>query len=106
MKNIGIMVCNKVSYICTGSGCFNAFNNKKKAFEIYKEEEVSLGGFFHCNGCGKEYEEELVDKLKVLKKKDVEVIHMALCIDVECSNSERLEKIITDNGFLIVRGTH
>lgn len=106
MKNIAIMVCNKVTYICTGAGCFNAFNKKTKAFERYNNQEILLGGFFHCNGCDEEREVDLVDKLKVLKKNNVEVIHMALCIDVECSNPERLEKIIVDNGFSIVKGTH
>lgn len=33
--NIAIMVCKKITFDCSGSGCFKAFTDKAKSFEIY-----------------------------------------------------------------------
>ena len=51
-KNIAIMVCHKVTHICAGGGCFDAFQDRKKAFSKYKDQDVCIKGFFHCGGCG------------------------------------------------------
>ena len=106
MKNIAIMVCNKVTCECAGVGCFKAFNEKSKAFEIYKNEDVKLCGFFHCNGCGKDLNKELDYKINQLHNLNVDTVHMALCIDVECSRYSDIEDFLKNNGFTVVRGSH
>ena len=104
--NIAILICNKLSYECCGVGCFEAFNNKVKGFEIYKDEDVKLCGFMHCNGCGKDFEKELDYKINQLKNKNVTIIHMALCVKVECKEYETIQKTLEDAGFEVVYGTH
>lgn len=55
MNQIGILICNKLTYQCAATRCFNAFINKEDAFEQYQDENVALGAVFHCNGCFKNF---------------------------------------------------
>lgn len=106
MKNIAIMVCHKITHKCAGGGCFSAFHNRIDAFERYKDEDVNLRGFFHCNGCDKDFLEENSYKLNGMKKRNVDTIHMALCIDVECHRYEELKSDLSSQGFDVVDGSH
>lgn len=106
MKNIAILTCNKMTYKCSGIGCFDAFNNRTKAFERYGDEDIVLRTFFHCNGCDKDFAEENHYKLEQLKKRNVTIIHMALCIDVECYRYNEIKQHIISKGFQVVEGTH
>lgn len=106
MLNIGILVCNKLSYECCGAWCFKAFNEKNKGFEIYKDMNVNLYGFMHCNGCEKDFEKEMDYKLKQLKKCNVTRIHMALCVKSECEKYDELKLILKKRGFEVIYGTH
>ncbi|MTK13656.1 MAG: CGGC domain-containing protein [Clostridiaceae bacterium] len=105
--NIAIMVCKKITFDCSGTGCFKAFIDKSKSFEIYKSEpNTNLCGFFHCNGCDSDLSKDLDYKINQLKKLDVKTIHMSKCIDVECSRYDEIKKFLFKNGFDVVDGTH
>lgn len=104
--NIAIISCNKMTYECCGSGCFKSFNKKTNSFEIYKNTDITLCSFFHCNGCGSNLETALEYKLTQLKKMEVEQIHMAKCIEVECSRYDEIKNFLITNGFKIIDGTH
>ena len=43
--NIAIMACRKLSNKCSGTGCFNAYNNSQDAFECYKMKNQYLKVF-------------------------------------------------------------
>jgi predicted metal-binding protein len=105
-KNIAIMTCNKMTYDCSGTGCFDAFNNKTKAFERYLNHDVCLKAFFHCNGCDKDFMKVQAYKFEQLKKRNVTTIHMALCIDVECHRYDELKGYLLEGGFEVVDGSH
>lgn len=104
--NIAIISCNKMTYECCGSGCFKSFNNKTHSFEIYKDKDIKLYSFFHCNGCGSNLETALDYKLTQLKKSEVEQIHMAKCIEVECSRYDEIKTFLINKGFKVIDGTH
>lgn len=104
---IAIMSCRKLMGMCSGSGCFEAYNNLDDAFDIYKE-KPELASFFYCIGC----EDTLVEgedwehKMKQLQNKNVENIHLALCTKIECDNYKKHENILRNYGFNIVHGSH
>lgn len=106
MKKLAVMTCDKLKNQCSGTNCFEAFGNREKAFDIYKNEDVQFGAFFSCNGCGKDLNESMDYMFGQLHLKGVKTIHMALCIDVECHRYEYIEQVIKDNGFDVVRGSH
>lgn len=104
--NIAILTCNKLTYDCCGAWCFQAFNERNKGFRIYKDTNVSLFGFLHCNGCGKDFKEELSYKFKQLRKCNVKRIHIALCVKEECKEYDKLKTTLENAGFEVVYGTH
>ena len=65
-----------------------------------------LNFVFHCNGCGKDLNKELDYKINQLHNLNVDTVHMALCIDVECSRYSDIEDFLKNNGFTVVRGSH
>ncbi|MBO3444611.1 CGGC domain-containing protein [Clostridium sp. CCUG 7971] len=106
--NIAIMACRKLVPKCSGSGCFKAYNNSEKAFEIYKDENCELSSFFYCAGCNETItqDEDWSHKINQLKNNNVEVIHLAYCIKVECKHYEKHEDMLSKEGFKIVHGSH
>ena len=106
--NIAIMVCEKVTHFCSGVGCFKVFNNKDKAFEIYKnKEDINLYGFFHCGGCKSNLNNENLDyKINQLKNLNVIRVHMAKCIEVECYRYDEIKRFLLYKGFEVIEGTH
>lgn len=106
MKNIGIMICNKYSYKCSGINCFKAFNNRTKAFERYRECNVNLMAFFHCNGCEKNFLEEQTHKFDQLKRCGVSTIHMSTCMVNKCHRYDVLKGDLINSGFDVVDGSH
>lgn len=106
MKKIGIMTCDKLKDKCSGTHCFEAFHSKSKAFEIYKDKEVQISAFFSCNGCGTELPESMDYILNQMLLKNVDTIHMALCIDVECHRHREIESVLKEKGFNVVLGSH
>ena len=106
--NIAIMVCHKVTFECAGAICFKAFNNKDKAFQIYKNKEyINLCGFFHCGGCKSNLNNENLDyKINQLKNINVTKVHMAKCIEVECYRYNEIKEFLEEKGFEVIQGTH
>ncbi|SHE74076.1 CGGC domain-containing protein [Clostridium fallax] len=103
---IAIVICEKLSYECSAIGCFNAFNKKEKAFEIYKNDNIELFGLFHCNGCNSDLNKDLDYKITQLKKFNVEIIHLAKCIEVECFRYCEIKRFFENKGFKVIEGTH
>ncbi|MBU5227180.1 CGGC domain-containing protein [Clostridium senegalense] len=106
--SIAIMSCRKLVGKCAGTGCLNAFNNDLDAFTIYKNKKETLASFFYCSGCSSTLgnDEDWQHKINQLKNKNVDTIHIALCIEVECDNYSKHEKILKANGFKVIHGTH
>lgn len=100
---VAIMICEKLSHDCTGVGCFEAIQARKGAFKIY--EAVELKGFFHCNGCG-QYFKGMDYKFEQLKKREINRIHMARCMAVECDDYEILTNKLIEEGFEVIHGSH
>ena len=106
MNKIGILLCNKMTYGCAATGCFNAFSKREGAFEIYQNQEVSIGSVFHCNGCGKNFVEEMDYKFTQLRKSNIKTIHLAKCVQVECDRYNELKYDLINEGFSVIDGTH
>lgn len=106
MIKIAILLCNKMTYECSATGCFNAFIKKEAAFERYNGQDVTLGTVFHCNGCNKDFKKEMNYKFKQLKTSDIETIHLARCVEVECNRYDQLKNDLLNEGFLVVDGSH
>lgn len=106
MFKIAVMTCDKLKNKCSGTNCFQSFNDKKDAFEIYKQSDVIMGAFFSCSGCGTNLNESMAYMFNQLRRKDVETIHMAYCIEVECNRYDLIHKSLEDEGFTIVKGSH
>ena len=106
--NIAIMACRKLSNKCSGTGCFNAYNNSQDAFECYKDEKPILKSFFYCSGCKKMIfeDEDWENKINQLKRNDVDVIHIALFAKVECRDYDKHERLLSQEGFKVIHGTH
>ncbi|RDY29321.1 CGGC domain-containing protein [Romboutsia weinsteinii] len=105
---IAIMACRKLVGKCSGTGCFDAYNESKDAFLIYKENNPKLSSFFYCSGCNETIsdDEDWNHKIKQLKNKDIDTIHLALCMEVECNNYSKHEKLLEREGFKVIKGTH
>ncbi|WP_430884988.1 CGGC domain-containing protein [Fusibacter sp. JL216-2] len=106
MKKIAIMTCDKLKDKCSGTHCFEAFHSRSKAFEIYRDKEAQICAFFSCNGCGEKLTESMDYILNQLLLKEVDTIHMALCIDVECYRHSEIENVLLEKGFNVVLGSH
>ncbi len=94
---IAILLNEDTSFKCTGSGCLKAFFSKTDAFEGYPD-DAELIAFFHIGG-------KLENKLKRLKEKNVETIHLSSCLRSKYSEYEELAKRLSLD-FNIVGYTH
>lgn len=104
---IAIGMCGKTSGRCSTVGCFRAYNNKTKHFEVYKDIETELIAFFNCNLCFEDGEEKLKKVAVKLKENGVDKLHLGAC-SVKCKedNLEEIKKVFTDLGIIIIEGTH
>ena len=89
MKRFGVINCFEVSKKCTASGCFKAFHARTGAFERYAHEEAELISFVHCNGCGPDALENVMEKARRMKEKGVDVIHLSTCTRSRCPLYEK-----------------
>ncbi|MPQ43994.1 CGGC domain-containing protein [Clostridium tarantellae] len=103
---LGIMVCEKVSYECAATACFNAFNKREKAFEKYVNKNIELGALFHCNGCKSSLKKDLDYKIKQIKNNNIKTIHLAKCIKVECNRYDEILNFIKENDIYVEEGSH
>lgn len=104
---IAIGMCGKTSRKCSTMGCFRAYNNKDKHFEVYKDIETELISFFNCHLCFEDGEENLLKIAKRLKDNNLEKLHLGACA-VKCkeNNLEEIKKIFIDLGIEVIEGTH
>jgi len=74
----------------------------------YENSKPILSSFFYCSGCDTTIsdQEDWNHKIEQLKRKKVDTIHIALCIDVECDNYNKHEKLLKNHGFNVIHGTH
>jgi len=104
MKKIAVLVCKKLIAECSGYRCFDAFNQRSDAFSEYDHQTV-ISGFFSCNGCDDLESEQMALKFRQLEGKGVTDIHLALCVQRNCTCSEKLKGKIPA-AFHFVEGTH
>lgn len=102
---IAIMSCRKLIGICSGTGCLDAYNESKDAFVNNKE---ILASFFQCIGCIDtiKKDEDWNHKIKQLKNKNVDTIYISKCINVECKDYDKHRRILENQGFKVIDGTH
>ena len=105
---IAIMSCRKRMNKCSGTKCFKVYRNSEDAFKVYGENKEDLNSFFYCVGCSDTITEgeNWKDKMKELKESDIKTIHISRCISVMCNNYDKHEKILKNEGFEVVHGTH
>ncbi|MEK6977977.1 MAG: CGGC domain-containing protein [Candidatus Hydrothermarchaeota archaeon] len=103
---IAIVRCDIVSEVCPGMGCLKAFQDRKEAFEGYKD--ARLVGFFTCGGCSGRRVYRLVN---TLKRYGIDAVHMSSCMLMtepftRCPNREEIKRSIEALGIKVVEGTH
>lgn len=105
---IAIMACRKLVGKCSGTGCFKVHNDSKAAFEIYGDNKPILASFFYCCGCEetKIKDEDWKHKIDQLKNNNVDTVHVALCIKVECDYYEKHEEMLKNEGFKVIHRSH
>ena len=97
--------------MCSGAACFSAINKREKHFSDYSGEDIEVCAFFHCNGCGCDYDtdKEFIEKINRIPKLGIEAVHIGKCTVLKGSECEVITKIIgiiENYGIKIVRGTH
>ena len=114
MKKIAILTCLNACRCCTGAACMDAWNNRKIGFAMYRDQEVMLCAFLHCNGCGSDPETDpgMIEKLDRLQSEGVTVVHTGICtvIDKEhrtyCPSIVKIIAMLRARGIETVYGTH
>lgn len=107
MMKIGIGMCGKTSGRCSTMGCFRAYNNKDKHFEVYKDIDTELIAFFNCNLCFEEGEVKLKKIAQKLKDNEIDKLHLGACA-VKCKedNLQGIKKVFQDLDIEVIEGTH
>jgi predicted metal-binding protein len=96
---IAIIVNEDTMMRCTGGGCMNAFFQRIDSFARYADQkDVELVCFTHNGG-------ELEKKIAVLRKKEVDVVHLSSCLRAKDENYEALAKRLSED-FAVVGYTH
>ncbi len=116
MKKIAILTCLNACKVCTGASCLHAWNEKIKSFERYRNEDVQLAAFMHCNGCGTDPETDagMAEKIERLEKISVSVVHTGVCTVMGrpqeerrvCPSIVKITEMLKSRGIEIVSGTH
>lgn len=111
MTKIAMLTCLKATGVCSGASCFKALRERTGAFERYRDEEVELTAFFHCNGCGVGPEEdpELAEKLARVVSIGTEAVHIGVCTrrrDKACPTIRQLCEVLEARNIRIIEGTH
>jgi len=102
---IGIMICDRLSKVCSATGCFKAFSNKSAAFENYKSRD-EIGSLFQCTGCETELTVGLTHQMNQMKRNNIETIHLAQCIVIECDRINEISDFLSNQTFDVIIGTH
>jgi len=94
---VAIFVNEVTMDLCSGRGCFNAFNLKVESFEGY-DSNAELVGFTHTGG-------DLENKIQKLIKNGVEVVHLSSCLRAKHPDYEGLAQKLAQH-FKVVGYTH
>ena len=117
-KKVGILHCRKVTDICAGAKCMNAFSDKTDFFARYADEEIVLGAYFSCNGCKTDNplepdkDDGMLEKLERLVKEEIKTVHVGICRNSgeikgkECYRITCIIDSIEQKGIEVIRGTH
>ena len=111
-RKIAILACGKVD--CTAGGCLNAFYDRRKAFERYRDEDLRLTAFMRCPGCLGEQDpmtsESFVKKLERIAGQAPVTLHISHCAkkrgDEGCPAIGKMAAAFAEKGVEIVWGTH
>ena len=115
MKNISILCCLKANDVCAGCACLQAFNDRTRAFERYRGEELRLIAFMRCSHCVREGGDPMedpgfVEKLDRLVSERTEVLHIGICAgrheEEGCPGMLKMAQAFRDRGVEVVWGTH
>ena len=114
MKKIVMLTCLKAETLCTGGGCFSAFYNRSHQFARYGKEEVQIGAFMKCSGCGHYPGKDrgLDEKIQYILAMKPDAVHLGICTCHDGKSRELCDEIKTvcelfeQNGITITRGTH
>lgn len=111
MKRIAMLNCRKADEVCAGASCMSAFYDRRASFAAYGSEELCITAFMRCNGCAREHEEGLQEKVERVIRIKTDVVHIGICANSyknggECENITRIASIFSDAGIEVVRGTH
>ena len=76
--------------------------------KINSRRERGESHFFYCIGCKETIyqDENWKHKIKQLKSTGVNTIHIARCIEVECDDYSKHERLLVNEGFNVIKGTH
>ena len=106
---IAILHCKQAQDVCTGSACFNAYNNHLKSFAQYSNMSTILSAFMDCGGCGIDFKTHagIIEKMDRLKSEGIEKIHLGVCINKEkCPRYENIIEMLDKWGIAYEYGTH
>ncbi|MDV0447308.1 hypothetical protein MsAg5_11920 [Methanosarcinaceae archaeon Ag5] len=105
---IALVRCHIVAEVCSGGGCFKAFNNKTVAFSDY-DDSAEMVAAFTCGGCSGRRVKRLC---KSVQKFGATTVHLSSCMckDMDgyakCPHIDSIKKMVEDLGLSVVEGTH
>ncbi len=114
MKTIVMLTCPKAETVCTGAGCFRAFNQRTYQFARYGDEPLQVVAFMKCGGCGHDLENDkgLQEKMEAILRLAPDAVHLGVCCchdgrdRILCDEVKALEKAFEARGISVVHGTH
>lgn len=114
MKTVVMLTCPRAEDVCTGAGCFSALYGRTHQFARYGEEELRVGAFMKCSGCGHfpGRDKGLDEKIERILSMKPAAVHLGICCchdgrdRVLCREVEAIAKIFEAHGISVVRGTH
>lgn len=111
IKKIAILSCLNASGVCSGAACFRALNQRSHHFKVYEDQGVEVIGFFHCNGCHCDYDndKDYLEKIEYVISLKPDAVHVGKCTCMggkECSVITRIIETLEHSGVKVVRGTH
>lgn len=110
-KKIVILTCLNANKVCTGASCIDAFNKRVQNFATLLE-NIKLGAFMRCNGCGiyPGQDAGLDEKIDCILKIKPEAVYLGVCTRLPdkslCPVIQAICVKLEQAGIVIRRGTH